>query len=494
MLSVSSPSPVREPRVGAPTPQVEAKLQALWLQILKAIEPQMQRSQFITWFRDTAILAQDSGKLVVGLPLPMALNWHLQHYRALTLETAQALDASVEQIVYTVDNGLKDNRERSVDLLEHFPELRKRKLPGRPEVKMAEGVVSRLLNSQYTLENFVVGANNRLAHAASQAVGSHPGGRYNPLFIYGGVGLGKTHLLQATGNAILHQMPKAAVVYLTAEDFTNEVVEAIAKRKMDQLRRRYRCVDALILDDVQFLANKERTQEEFFHTFNVLYEAHKQVIISADRPPQELQLEDRLISRFERGMIADVSQPDYETRLAIISEKARAYELFLDNTVLQFIAEHATRNVRELEGVLMQAVAQYELEQRMPTVKSIALMLKRMNKDPYEAEETVGFQPVSPPRKATFQEILEKVSEYYSVSVHDMIGDSRVREILVPRQIAMYLGKKRLNMSFVKLGELFSHRDHTTVMNAVKKIDKLQSHDAQLMRELRTIEQELALR
>ena len=303
-------------------------------------------------------------------------------------------------------------------------------------------------------------------------------------------GSGKTHLLQATGNAILKQMPKATVVYTTTEDFTNQVIEAIQHQKMEQFRSRYRRVDVLIIDDVQFLANKERTQEEFFHTFNALYEDRKQIIISADRPPKEMQLEDRLISRFERGMIADVSSPDYETRLAILSEKAQEYQIFLDRTILEFIAEHVTKNVRELEGILMQAVAQYELEQRMPTIRSIAEIMRKLNKDPYAEPEVVGFD-MPAKRAPTFQEVLEAVSRYYSVSVQDMIGASRVREILMPRQIVMFLGKKHLRISYVRLGELFSNRDHTTVMNAVDKIEKKLQNDPLLLRELRAIEQEL---
>ncbi|MDD5469872.1 MAG: chromosomal replication initiator protein DnaA [Candidatus Peribacteraceae bacterium] len=467
-----------------------SSLQDLWLAILKKIEPKLPRGQFITWFKDTALLSRDGGTVVVGLPLPMALNWHMENYRTMTVEAARSCDATIEKIAYKVDGGLKDNRERSFDLLEHFPEKKRRKLPGRQEVKMAEGIVSKILNPHYSLENFVVGANSRLAHAACQAVAAHPGDKYNPLFIYGGVGLGKTHLLQATGNAILKQMPKATVVYTTTEDFTNQVIEAIRSQKMEQFRRRYRCVDVLIIDDVQFLANKERTQEEFFHTFNALYEDCKQIILSADRAPQELQLEDRLTSRFERGMIADVSPPDYETRLAILAEKAREYELFIDMSVLQFIAEHTTRNVRELEGILMQAFAQYELEQRMPTVRSIADIMRKLNKDPYEEEDVVGFQ-VPPKRAATFQDVLEEVSRYYSVSVNDMIGASRVREVLLPRQIAMYLGKTYLRMSYVRLGQIFSNRDHTTVMNAMSKIEKKMQDDPQLLREVRAIEQEL---
>jgi chromosomal replication initiator protein len=473
-------------------PVGERALQELWLKILGCLEEKIQRSAFITWFKDTALLGREEGTLVVGLPLPMSLSWHMEHYRVMTLEVAKSLDPGIEKIVYQVDVGLKDNRERSVDLLEAFPEQRRRKLPGKPEVKMAEGLISKILNSRYTLENFVVGASNRLAHAACHAVAAQPGGKYNPLFLYGGVGLGKTHLLQATGNAILRQSPRAVVVYTTTEDFTNQVIEAIRMQKMEQLRRRYRQVDVLVIDDVQFLANKERTQEEFFHTFNALYEDRKQIILSADRPPQELQLEDRLISRFARGMIADISHPDYETRLAILVEKAKEYELFIDMTVLQFIAEHTTRNIRELEGILMQAVAQYELESRMPTVKSIVEIMRKLNRDPHGEEEKVGFEP-QPKRAPTFQDVLECVSRYYSVSVQDMIGASRVREILVPRQITMFLGKKHLRMSYVRLGEVFSGRDHTTVMNAVEKIEGKMQNDPQLLREVRAMEQELGV-
>lgn len=479
--SVSSPE--------ALAPQASAHTD-LWIEILRAIEAKIPRSQFITWFKDTAVLGLEDGTLVVGLPLPMSLNWHLEHYRAITLTAAQELEPSVRQVVYQVDGGLKDDRSRTFDLLTAFPEQKRRKMPGRQEVKLAEGIVSKILSPRYTLENFIVGSSNRLAYAACQAVSMQPGGKYNPLFLYGGVGLGKTHLLQATGNAILKQMPKATVVYTTTEDFANQVIETVMNQKWEQFRRRYRLVDVLIIDDVQFLANKERMQEEFFHTFNALYEERKQVILSADRPPQELQLDDRLVSRFERGMIADVSNPDYETRLAILMEKAKEYELFIDTQVLQFIAENVTKNIRELEGILMQAVAQYELEQRMPTVRSIADIMTKLNKDPHVKEEQIGFEK-PPKRNATFQDVMESVSRYYSVSTADMVGQSRVREILIPRQIAMYLCKMHLRIPYTRLGDLFSGRDHTTVMNAVEKIDEHMQNDSQMLREVRTLEKEL---
>ncbi len=474
------------------SPSASVSLADLWLQMLKAMESKVPRSQFITWFRDTAVLGNEEGNLVIGLPLPMYLTWHMEHYRAMTLEAAQAVDSTVRQIVYTVDVGLKDNPERTVNLLEHFPELRRRKLPGRQEVMLAEGIVSKILNPRYSIENFIVGSSNRLAHAACQAVAAAPGGKYNPLFLYGGVGLGKTHLLQGTGMSILKQNPRATVVYTTSEDFTNHVVEAIAHQKMEQFNRRYRTVDVLIIDDIQFIANKDRTQEIFFHTFNALYEDHKQVIISADRPPQELQLEDRLISRFARGMIADVSKPDYETRLAIITEKAAEFEIFLDRQVLEFIAQNVTRNIRELEGILMQAVALYELEQRMPTVRSISEIMAKLSMDPLQEPPQVGFEK-APKRKPTFQEIIESVSRYYSVGIQDMTGQSRVREILHPRQVAMHLGKKHLDLATTRLGELFGGRDHTTVMNALKKFEERAINDPQLLREVRAMEMELGL-
>jgi chromosomal replication initiator protein len=476
--------------VSAVRPLPAAGFNDIWLQVLRILEAKLPRSQFITWFRDTTVLGREEGTLVVGLPLPMSLNWHLEHYRAMTLQAAQEVDSAVSQVVYKVDGSLKDDRVRSVDLLQHFPEQKRRKVAGRQEIKLAEGIISKILSPRYTLENFVVGASNRLAYAACQAVAAAPGGKYNPLFLYGGVGLGKTHLLQATGNAILKQMPKATVVYTTTEDFVNQVIEAIAHQKMEQFRRRYRVVDVLIIDDVQFLANKERTQEEFFHTFNALYEEQKQVIISADRPPQELELDDRLTSRFERGMIADVSLPDYETRLAILMEKAKEYQLFLDRAVMEFIAEHATKNIRELEGILMQAVALYELEQQLPTVRNIAEIMRKLNKDPHAEDAKVGFE-VPPKKQSTFQDTFEAVSRYYSVSMQDMLGQSRVREILVPRQIAMFLCKKYLRISYVRIGELFSNRDHTTVMNAVEKIERTMHHEPQLLREVRALEKEL---
>lgn len=465
----------------------------LWLKALQEIAPTLPRGQFITWFKDTTILGRDKNTIIVGLPLPMFLNWHLEHYRVITLDALKQSDSTIENIVYQVDTSLKEDPTKTVPILEHFPEKKSRKLPNKGEVKLADGLISKLLNPRYSLENFVVGPDCRLAHAACQAVAAQPGDKYNPLFIYGGVGLGKTHLLQATGNAILRSRPGTTVLYTTTEEFTNQVIEAIQHQKMENFRKKYRQVDVFILDDVQFLANKERTQEELFHTFNSLSEERKQIILSSDRPPHELMgLQERLVSRFERGMIADVGMPDYETRHAILAEKSKEYGLILDHKVLEFIAENATRSVRQLEGILMQAVAQYELEHCVPTVKSISSIMARLVEPPSKKDESVGFVP-EPARSVTFQDVLEGVSRFYSVSVPDMMGESRVRDILIPRQIAMYLGKKYCRMSYVRLGESFNNRDHTTVMHAVEKITSKLDDDPQLKREVRTIEKEVGL-
>src|SRR3989344_3147860 len=474
-----------------------AQCQVLWTGILNKLEPLLQRSMLITWFKDTAVLGMDEGKLIIGLPLPMFLNWHMQHYKEQTLRAAKELDPAIEQIMYNVDLSLREDETRVVDLLVLFPEKKGRKLPNKPEIKIGEGLRSKMLNPRYIMDTFVVGPSNRLAHAASQAVAAQPGGKYNPLFIYGGVGLGKTHLLQAVGNALLQSNPQATVLYTTSEEFTNQVIEALQARKMDTLRRRYRQVDMLIVDDIQFFASKERTQEEFFHTFNTLFEARKQVVVSSDRPPQELHnlLQDRLRSRFEKGMIADVALPDYETRLAILMERAKEYEIFFDHKVLAFVAEHVTDSVRSLEGILMQAVAQYELEQRIPTVNSMAEIMCKLSRDPMKNEEDekmIGFE--SPARHAPrFEDVLNGVSAYYSISIQDITGTSRHREILVPRQIAMYLGKKYLRMSLSQLGERFSGRDHSTVIHSIRKIEQQMKDDPMLLREIRAIEKEVGV-
>lgn len=315
------------------------------------------------------------------------------------------------------------------------------------------------LNQKYTFETFVVGNNNRFAHAAALAVGNEPGNSYNPLFLYGGVGLGKTHLMQAIGNRIIENNPKSNVLYVTSEKFTNQLINSIKDYKTEIFRNKYRNIDVLLIDDIQFIAGKDRVQEEFFHTFNTLKEDGKQIIISSDKPPRDIQfLEDRLKSRFEWGLLADISCPDYETRLAILRKKAQDENIVIDDLILSDIATKIDSNIRELEGVFNKIVARASLTHSTITIE---LAENIINEFKYESEKVIS---------ADF--IKETVSKYFSINKDDLSGSKRSNDIAFPRQIAMYLCRDVANMSFPQIGAEFGNRDHSTVMHGYNKIAK----------------------
>jgi len=469
----------------------DVNLKDLWLAIIDKLFNKLERAQIITWFKNTAIASLNNGVLDIGLPLPFFLNWHITHFSKPTLEVAQEINPDIKEITYSVDITLTDS-ERVIDIFKHFPEKTARKLPNKNEQKSREGIVSKIFNPKYTLENFITSPENRLAHAACLSVAKYPGKNYNPLFIYGGVGLGKTHLLQATGNEILRNDPSKFIVYTTTEGYTNEVINAIQGKNMNDFRNKYRRVDALIIDDIQFIANKDRTQEEFFHTFNALYESGKQIIISSDRPPQELTLlSERLVSRFESGMIVDVKMPDYETRLAILQKNCQEAQAFINMDVLEFIAFNITNSVRTLEGILKQAIAKYELEHTTPTVKSVADMIRQTQKE----VKMIGYTSQDPtPRIAvTIECLIDSVSDYYTVTKSDVLGDSRARDCMIPRQVIMYLAKTKLNMSLAKIGKMMGDRNHTTVMHSVTKIEEQLKNDRQLLRDINAITKEAGI-
>lgn len=467
-------------------------LKDLWLAIIKDLEKDIKRANVITWFRNTAILSVDEGVMAIGLPLPVFLNWHVQNYADITLKLAQKHNPKIKQIAYEVDIALSKSDPRVIDLLKYFPEKESRKLPNKAEIKFKGGVVSKMLNRRYSLDNFVVSPENRLAHAASMTVSKYPGENYNPLFIYGGVGLGKTHLLQSVGREILRNDPSKVVVYATTEDFTNELIDGIKSRDMNKFRNKYRKVDVFIIDDIQFIANKERTQEEFFHTFNTLHEAGKQIIISSDRPPHELKLlSDRLVSRFESGMIVDVKMPDYESRLVILKNKCQEAQILVNDKVLEFIAFNIDTSVRALIGVLNQAIALYELEHIAPTVKSVSDIIKRTKKE----VKMIGFikDDPTPHSAVTLEQLTDHVSEYYTIPKSEVLGNSRVREYLLPRQIIMYLAKTKLRMSLAKIGQALGNRNHTTVMHAISKLQSLLRNDRQLLCDVNAIAKETGI-
>ncbi len=318
---------------------------------------------------------------------------------------------------------------------------------------------NRTLNPKYTFETFVVGNNNRFAHAAAIAVGDKPGESYNPLFLYGGVGLGKTHLMQAIGNRILQNNRTAKILYVTSEKFTNQLINAIKDNKNEVFRNKYRTIDVLLIDDIQFIAGKERVQEEFFHTFNALYEDKKQIIISSDKPPRDIPfLEDRLKSRFEWGLLADISCPDYETRLAILRKKAQEENIIVDDNILANIANKIDSNIRELEGVFNKIIARASLTHSPITIEL--------------TENTINEFKAASEKVLSSDFVMETIAKYFNINKDDLSSNKRSNEIAFPRQIAMYLCREVANMSYPKIGEDFGNRDHSTVMHACKKIEK----------------------
>lgn len=470
-------------------------LKQTWVDIIDEVSKELPRPQVLTWFKNTALLEKQNSVLRIGLPLPYFLSWHQTHLAPKILKAAKTIDPLVQELHYEVDISLNEDHPLTVDILKHFPTGPGRKLPKANLTKSKEGVISKILNPQYTLDGFITSPENRLAHAACQNVAKYPGQNYNPLFIYGGVGLGKTHLLQATGNEIIKNDPHAFVVYTTTEEFTNEVIQAMRSKNMEHIRKKYRRVDVLIIDDIQFIANKDKTEEEFFHTFNALYEAGKQIIISSDRPPHELKLlSERLTSRFESGMTIDVQMPDYEARLAILMEKCKEAQVFINQSVLDFMAMNITHSVRALEGVLNRIIADYLLLNTSPTIQSVSALLK--NTPSKEAELTVvgmdpkGEQQVEP---VTLDSLIDSVVDYFSIARHDVVGTSRSRDLLVPRQVIMYLANTKLRMSLVKIGQALGNRNHTTVMHGVSRIKEQLKNDRQLLRDVNAITREVGI-
>lgn len=471
----------------------------LWRQVLLRLYPTIRHDQFITWFADTGILRIDQGVLVIGVPNQFAYSWISQHYQERLLEIAKVLDASIVHTSIVVEPSLLNQDDtRKVLLASIVPETKKvRKMPRRQEVKVSSGgaadTVSYMLNPKYTLANFIVGKHNRLVHAACQAVAMNPGEQWNPLFIYGGVGLGKTHLLQSTGREILKNFPEKIVVYLTAERFLNEVVEAIKRYNSQDFKARYRNVDCLIVDDIQLLADKDRTQEEFFHLFNELYNANKQIIISSDRPPKELAgIETRLQSRFEMGMVAEVHFPDYETRLAILQNKCTEQQVLLPPEVLDFIAYNVHHSIRELEGVLLQAIAQMRLENITPTVKSVGTIIRRLDRN----GDLVGVTKEQIDAKLSVRnadDVINLVADYFRIPSSELRGTIRKREIMIPRQVCMYLIYEVLGHSFDTIGDYFSGRNHTTVLHSYNKVKSRLGRDSKLLQDIHALKKEMGL-
>ncbi len=430
----------------------------LWQKVLEMMKERMSGPSFETWFQGTEItnFNTSTNLLSIFVPTPFARNWLVGNYTTIVQNALTALTEQEFRVEFYTGSQTPSQTAATTD-----------QSPATEEDAGFDTSQSQL-NSKYTFDNFVIGQSNRFAHAASLAVAEKPAGSYNPLFIYGGVGLGKTHLMQAVGNHVMQFNPSAKVLYLSSEKFTNEFISAIRENKTGEFRNRYRTIDVLLIDDIQFLANKEQTQEEFFHTFNALHEAGRQIVISSDRPPREIPtLEDRLRSRFEWGLITDIQPPDLETRIAIIQRKAKADGMQLDENVAYFIATQVSNNIRELEGALIRVVAYSSLVNADITVDLAEQALKDLiNQDV--------------PRKITVTHIQKVVGDHYGLKVEELKAKRRTKEVVLPRQIAMYLTRELTDMSLPKIGDAFGGRDHTTVLHACDRISNAMKSDSTL--------------
>jgi len=423
---------------------MDTLLNDLWEKTLNIIKGELTEVSFNTWIKSISPISIDSNVLKLGVPNDFTRGILNSRYKDLIINAVKLITTKKYNIQFAILN--EENEEP----------IEKKQVKRQGNLIVDEPVS--VLNPKYTFNSFVIGNSNRFAHAASLAVAESPAKAYNPLFIYGGVGLGKTHLMHAIGHFILESNPNSKVVYVSSEKFTNELINSIKDDKNVEFRNKYRNIDVLLIDDIQFIAGKERTQEEFFHTFNDLYELNKQIILSSDRPPKEIPtLEDRLRSRFEWGLIADIQAPDFETRMAILRKKADIENLDLPNDVLVYVATKIKSNIRELEGALIRIVAFASLTNKDITIELASEALK----DIISSKQS---------RQVTIEIIQEVVSNYYSLSMEEFKSARRTRNVAFPRQIAMYLCRKLTDMSLPKIGEEFGGRDHTTVIHACEKI------------------------
>ncbi|EYB68950.1 chromosomal replication initiator protein dnaA [Deinococcus phoenicis] len=457
--------------------EVRVITQEIWADVLGYVRKNISEVEYHTWFAPVRNLGVQDGSLVLGVRNSFAQEWFRKHYLELLEDALRSLGAQDPQVSFQV---LPAVQEAMILPQDPPPAPAPGHPPGpgsRPPPAPLPAENRKSLNPKYTFENFVVGPNNNLAHAAALAVAESPGKAYNPLFIYGDVGLGKTHLMHAVGHYMMERFPEKRIEYVSTESFTNDLINAIRDDKMTQFRNRYRSVDLLLVDDIQFLAGKERTQEEFFHTFNALYENHKQIILSSDRPPKDIQtLEGRLRSRFEWGLITDIQSPEYETRVAILKMNAEHNRIDIPQEVLELIARQVTSNIRELEGALMRVVAFSSLN-NVPFSRAVAA----------KALSNV-FAPQAV--KVEMMDVLRQVAAHFNMPPDVIRGSGRAREVVVPRQIAMYLIRDLTDHSLPEIGQFFG-RDHSTVMHAVAKVTELLGKDGDLLASVNALRSEL---
>jgi chromosomal replication initiator protein len=450
----------------------------LWQAVLGEIELTVSRGSFVTWFKNTHIVRHKENILVVGVPNVFIKQQLERKYNDLVVETLAKNGVLPERVEYKIHAGA--NPKKSVDepiILGGQTNLEPSHQPAHQLTRAVAHSYRQGLNERYTFDTFIVGSGNELAYAACQAIAQNPGSKYNPLFVYGGVGIGKTHLIQGVGNAILAKNPDARIVYASTEQFVQEFVDALRFKKTTDFAKHYRGADVLIVDDMQFIAGKEKIQEEFFHTFNALHQANKQIIISSDKQPREIPtLEERLRSRFAWGMTIDMQNPDFETRCAIIQTKAQVHGALLPSPVVEYLANLVQTNIRELEGVLNQLLAFCEMRGLTPDVQ-IATSLLGTSK--------------SRPKHISAKQIIERTAKYFQLPIEDILGPKRDKDIVVPRQIAMYILRSELHLSFPKIARELGRKDHTTAIHSVEKIEKESSFDTDIKNAIHEIKERL---
>jgi len=454
---------------------------SLWQAVLGEIELSVSRGNFLTWFKNTCLLKQEDGVTVVGVPNIFIKQQLERKYNDLIVETLKRNGVESDKVEYKISTAASpapkpEDQDTSYSTAPAPTDSRQTTLKQDTGNSLAHSY-RQGLNERYTLDNFIVGSGNELAFAACQAIAQQPGSKYNPLFLYGGVGIGKTHLMQAVGNVLSARDPKAKVLYISTEQFVQEFVDALRFRKTADFAGYYRTADVLIVDDVQFIAGKDKMQEEFFHTFNALHQANKQIIISSDKPPGEIPtLEDRLKSRFAGGMSIDMQTPDFETRCAIIQIKTHDHDITLPQDVIEYLATNIQTNIRELEGALNQLLAFCEMRGLEPTL-SIASSLLSVSK--------------TRPKHLSAKQIVERTARHYQIQVEEIIGPKRDKDIVVPRQVAMYMLRNELHLSFPKIARELGRKDHTTAIHSVEKIEKESRLDPSLRQDISEIKEHL---
>ncbi len=441
----------------------------IWQSVLAQMQLHISKANFSTWFQNTEITSKDNGKVVISVPNVFCREWLSNKYYKLILKTIYDIDNSAKELEFVInaqpvksfDPKILENEKNDIDQLK-FDEFKINKETN--------------LNPKYTFDNFIVGSFNELAHAAALAVSENPGHVYNPLFIYGGVGLGKTHLMQSIGNRIIESPKKKKVKYIASEKLISNIVSAIRSNTMESLKNSLSNIDVLIVDDMQFISGKVKTQIEFFHIFNSLYEKNKQIILSSDKPPNAIpELEERLKSRFEGGMMTDIDYPDYETKLVILKSKLQEKNLKLPDDVLEYMALNIKKNIRELEGALNNLLIYYKSTNNIPNLEITKKLLKSFIFSPFDV--------------TNYKKIIETVAKFYNLEEKNLLNPTRRKEIVKPRQIAMFLLRKELKYSFPDIARKFGGKDHTTVIYAYKKINQEVEENNKLMNEINLIKQ-----